>query len=253
MSTTVRSGSRRRPGISRVTVRRSPDAGPETAMVLGELYLRGEEWKFRAVGQGWDSGPCRAGHRLRHHVDESPEPDPDEHETVRRNGLVVSGRAGGKDDDLDADAGDRLERNRGRRRPGRAAAECRRGRGLRRPSLPRPAAATPPQPRAPSSARPAARSGVRTRKKPHHRGHVARVDVGGGPELAARPPVLDHRCRQRRRAGTAGDLDPALDDDGRARVRSGLGGPLRRPGRVDRNLSGGAVQAGRPHRPSRTG
>jgi stress response protein SCP2 len=32
------------------------DAGPETAMVLGELYLRGEEWKFRAVGQGWDSG-----------------------------------------------------------------------------------------------------------------------------------------------------------------------------------------------------
>jgi stress response protein SCP2 len=33
-----------------------PDAGVETAMVLGELYLRGEEWKFRAVGQGWDSG-----------------------------------------------------------------------------------------------------------------------------------------------------------------------------------------------------
>ena len=33
-----------------------PDAGAETAMVLGELYLRGEEWKFRAVGQGWDSG-----------------------------------------------------------------------------------------------------------------------------------------------------------------------------------------------------
>ena len=31
-------------------------AGPETAMVLGELYLRGDEWKFRAVGQGWDSG-----------------------------------------------------------------------------------------------------------------------------------------------------------------------------------------------------
>lgn len=30
--------------------------GPETAMVLGELYLRGEEWKFRAIGQGWDSG-----------------------------------------------------------------------------------------------------------------------------------------------------------------------------------------------------
>jgi stress response protein SCP2 len=33
-----------------------PGAGPETAMVLGELYVRGEEWKFRAVGQGWDAG-----------------------------------------------------------------------------------------------------------------------------------------------------------------------------------------------------
>lgn len=33
-----------------------PDAGNETAMLLGELYLRGDEWKFRAVGQGWESG-----------------------------------------------------------------------------------------------------------------------------------------------------------------------------------------------------
>lgn len=32
------------------------DAGLETAIVLGELYLRGEEWRFRAVGQGWASG-----------------------------------------------------------------------------------------------------------------------------------------------------------------------------------------------------
>lgn len=32
------------------------DAGAETAIVLGEFYVRGEEWKFRAVGQGWDSG-----------------------------------------------------------------------------------------------------------------------------------------------------------------------------------------------------
>jgi stress response protein SCP2 len=31
-------------------------AGPETAIVLGELYVRGDEWKFRAVGQGWASG-----------------------------------------------------------------------------------------------------------------------------------------------------------------------------------------------------
>ena len=32
------------------------DASSETAMVFGELYRRGEEWKFRAVGQGYASG-----------------------------------------------------------------------------------------------------------------------------------------------------------------------------------------------------
>jgi tellurite resistance protein TerA len=31
-------------------------ATSETAFVLGELYRRGEGWKFRAVGQGYDSG-----------------------------------------------------------------------------------------------------------------------------------------------------------------------------------------------------
>ncbi|WP_371615619.1 TerD family protein [Streptomyces sp. NBC_00454] len=32
------------------------DAGVETAFIFGELYRRGEEWKFRAVGQGYESG-----------------------------------------------------------------------------------------------------------------------------------------------------------------------------------------------------
>lgn len=32
------------------------DASIETAMVLGELYRRGAEWKFRAVGQGYADG-----------------------------------------------------------------------------------------------------------------------------------------------------------------------------------------------------
>jgi tellurium resistance protein TerD len=32
------------------------DASTETAMVFGELYRNGAEWKFRAVGQGYDSG-----------------------------------------------------------------------------------------------------------------------------------------------------------------------------------------------------
>jgi len=32
------------------------DASTETAMVFGEVYRAGQEWKFRAVGQGWASG-----------------------------------------------------------------------------------------------------------------------------------------------------------------------------------------------------
>jgi tellurium resistance protein TerD len=34
----------------------SEDASTETAMIFGELYRSGNEWKFRAVGQGYSSG-----------------------------------------------------------------------------------------------------------------------------------------------------------------------------------------------------
>ncbi|MBO1419740.1 TerD family protein [Streptomyces sp. FH025] len=34
----------------------APEAGSETAMVFGELYRHGADWKFRAVGQGYASG-----------------------------------------------------------------------------------------------------------------------------------------------------------------------------------------------------
>jgi tellurium resistance protein TerD len=34
----------------------SEDASTETAMIFGELYRYGAEWKFRAVGQGYASG-----------------------------------------------------------------------------------------------------------------------------------------------------------------------------------------------------
>lgn len=34
----------------------SADATVETAFILGELYLRQDAWKFRAVGQGYDTG-----------------------------------------------------------------------------------------------------------------------------------------------------------------------------------------------------
>ncbi|OEV02596.1 TerD family protein [Streptomyces oceani] len=33
-----------------------PETGLETAMICGELYRRGDEWKFRALGQGYDTG-----------------------------------------------------------------------------------------------------------------------------------------------------------------------------------------------------
>ncbi|ASY35184.1 MULTISPECIES: TerD family protein [unclassified Streptomyces] len=34
----------------------SEDASTETAMIFGEVYRYGQEWKFRAVGQGYASG-----------------------------------------------------------------------------------------------------------------------------------------------------------------------------------------------------
>ena len=34
----------------------SEDASTETAMILGEIYRHGAEWKFRAVGQGFKGG-----------------------------------------------------------------------------------------------------------------------------------------------------------------------------------------------------
>jgi tellurium resistance protein TerD len=34
----------------------SEDASNETAMIFGELYRNGPEWKFRAVGQGYSTG-----------------------------------------------------------------------------------------------------------------------------------------------------------------------------------------------------
>ncbi|MFR9675030.1 TerD family protein [Streptomyces sp. TR02-1] len=33
-----------------------PETGSESAIICGELYRRGEVWKFRALGQGYDTG-----------------------------------------------------------------------------------------------------------------------------------------------------------------------------------------------------
>ncbi|MFJ8042869.1 TerD family protein [Kitasatospora sp. NPDC096147] len=49
-----------------------PGATTETAFVLGELYRRGEGWKFRAVGQGYDSGLAGLATDYGIQVDEEP-------------------------------------------------------------------------------------------------------------------------------------------------------------------------------------
>ncbi|GAB0104347.1 VWA domain-containing protein [Nocardia sp. JMUB6875] len=47
-------------------------AGPETAMLCGELYRRAGSWKFRAVGQGWSSGLAGLATDFGITVDEAP-------------------------------------------------------------------------------------------------------------------------------------------------------------------------------------
>lgn len=43
-------------GVEVVRYDLSEDASTETAMILGEVYRHGAEWKFRAVGQGFAGG-----------------------------------------------------------------------------------------------------------------------------------------------------------------------------------------------------
>ncbi|QLE71908.1 TerD family protein [Streptomyces rectiverticillatus] len=50
-----------------------PETGSETAMICGELYRRGEGWKFRALGQGYASGLVGLATEFGISVDESEE------------------------------------------------------------------------------------------------------------------------------------------------------------------------------------
>ncbi|RBM24054.1 TerD family protein [Streptomyces sp. PT12] len=54
----------------------SADASSETAFVLGELYRRQGAWKFRAVGQGYDSGLAGLATDFGISVDEEPQAAP---------------------------------------------------------------------------------------------------------------------------------------------------------------------------------
>lgn len=83
-----------------------PGAGSETAMVLGELYVRGEEWKFRAVAQGWDSGLAGLATDYGISVQETAEPGVEDSgpPSPTSTALVdmVAGSASDGDDLLDA-------------------------------------------------------------------------------------------------------------------------------------------------------
>ncbi|MEV5593914.1 TerD family protein [Streptomyces sp. NPDC052496] len=56
------------------------DAGEESAFIFGELYRRAGEWKFRAVGQGYETGLAGLATDFGISVDEEEEPA-DEEET----------------------------------------------------------------------------------------------------------------------------------------------------------------------------
>lgn len=51
-----------------------PETGEETAMICGELYRRGDRWKFRAVGQGYPTGLIGLATAYGISVDEPAEP-----------------------------------------------------------------------------------------------------------------------------------------------------------------------------------
>ncbi|GHG02480.1 TerD family protein [Streptomyces filamentosus] len=54
------------------------ETGEETAVICGELYRRGEGWKFRAVGQGYPTGLVGLATDFGISVDEAPEGAPAE-------------------------------------------------------------------------------------------------------------------------------------------------------------------------------
>ncbi|WP_320782415.1 TerD family protein [Streptomyces sp. CRN 30] len=51
-----------------------PETGEETALICGELYRRGESWKFRALGEGYSNGLEGLATDFGISVDESEEP-----------------------------------------------------------------------------------------------------------------------------------------------------------------------------------
>ncbi|MFF8013581.1 TerD family protein [Streptomyces sp. NPDC007929] len=71
------------------------DGGQVSAIIFGELYRRGEEWKFRAVGQGYESGLAGLATDFGVDIEDDeaePEADP-EAEAARENPVSSPGTA----------------------------------------------------------------------------------------------------------------------------------------------------------------
>ncbi|MFF1505779.1 TerD family protein [Streptomyces sp. NPDC058326] len=56
------------------------ETGEETAVICGELYRRGDGWKFRAVGQGYPTGLVGLATDFGISVDEDAQEDPEAHD-----------------------------------------------------------------------------------------------------------------------------------------------------------------------------
>ncbi|MGW5233616.1 TerD family protein [Streptomyces nodosus] len=56
----------------------TPETGAETALICGELYRRGEGWKFRALGEGYSNGLKGLANDFGISVDESEAPPSDD-------------------------------------------------------------------------------------------------------------------------------------------------------------------------------
>ncbi|MEU4686419.1 TerD family protein [Streptomyces xinghaiensis] len=65
------------------------DASVESAFLFGELYRRAGEWKFRAVGQGYETGLAGLATDFGIDVDEAPEEEPGDPGTAEETGGPV--------------------------------------------------------------------------------------------------------------------------------------------------------------------
>ncbi|WP_030545861.1 TerD family protein [Streptomyces albus] len=69
------------------------DATVESAFLFGELYRRAGEWKFRAVGQGYETGLAGLATDFGIDVDDAPEEEPDEPTAAEETHGAATGTA----------------------------------------------------------------------------------------------------------------------------------------------------------------